>query len=54
MTPLDQLSMEILWRFRHGKDTLEIAREFHLSEARASRLLWVLRGAGTSVCRRCF
>jgi hypothetical protein len=43
MTHLAQLSIEVLRRFRSGKDTLEIAREFSVSEARVSRLLWVAR-----------
>jgi transposase len=37
------LSIEVLQKFRSGKDTLEMAKEFGVSEAMVTRLLWVAR-----------
>ena len=37
------LADRCLQHFRHGFDTVEIAKRFGISEARASRLLWVAR-----------
>jgi hypothetical protein len=43
MAELDVLAERALTLFRYGMDTHDLAKTFGVSEAKASRLLWVAR-----------
>jgi hypothetical protein len=43
MTPKENMALRALQHFRHGFDTMEIAKRLGVTEARASMLVWAAR-----------